>query len=181
MLYYWDCLTSNFFLMNSRSMARPSSARPAPPKIKKQQEDLEEQIARYNCLFLLILVINYFKNHKFKKEALACWLCWAEKQKCFVLLLQPFNKQTICKEGRWELSFLPAFVMIFYYKLMIRRPSKIKPLENMSFFMVNQFQASRIKVLRTGFLKKFKKYLYAGLLSVCFRVLVFFQKVPEFI
>ena len=47
--------------------------------------------------------------------------------------------------------------------------------------MVNKFQASRIKVLRTGFLKKFKKYLYAGLLSVCFRVLVFFQKVPEFI
>lgn len=46
--------------------------------------------------------------------------------------------------------------------------------------MVNKFQASRIKVLRTGFLKKFKKYLYAGLLSVCFRVLVFFQ-VPEFI
>lgn len=36
----------------------------------------------------------------------------------------------------------------------------------MSFFVVNQFQASRIKVLRTGFLKKFKKYLYAGLLSV---------------
>ena len=53
-------------------MARPSSARPAPPKIKKQQEDLEEQIARYNSLRLLISVINYFKNHKFKKKALAC-------------------------------------------------------------------------------------------------------------
>nr|XP_058954775.1 TRAF3-interacting protein 1-like isoform X2 [Pocillopora verrucosa] len=33
-------------VIKSRSMARPSSARPAPPKIKKQQEDLEEQIAR---------------------------------------------------------------------------------------------------------------------------------------
>ena len=53
-------------------MARPSSARPAPPKIKKQQEDLEEQIARYNGLLLLISVINYFKNHKFTKKALAC-------------------------------------------------------------------------------------------------------------
>lgn len=58
--------------MNSRSMARPSSARPAPPKIKKQQEDLEEQIARYNGLLLLISVINYFKNHKFTKKALTC-------------------------------------------------------------------------------------------------------------
>lgn len=33
-------------VIKSRSMARPSSARPAPPKIKKQQEDLEDQMAR---------------------------------------------------------------------------------------------------------------------------------------
>lgn len=33
-------------VLKSRSMVRPSSARPAPPKVKKQQENLEEQIAR---------------------------------------------------------------------------------------------------------------------------------------
>lgn len=33
-------------VIKSRSIARPSSARPAPPKIKKQQEELEDQMAR---------------------------------------------------------------------------------------------------------------------------------------
>ncbi|KAM7447978.1 intraciliary transport [Porites harrisoni] len=33
-------------VIKSRSIPRPSSARPAPPKIKKQQEELEDQMAR---------------------------------------------------------------------------------------------------------------------------------------
>lgn len=92
--------------MNSRSMARPSSARPAPPKIKKQQEDLEEQIARYNGLLLLISVINYFKNHKFKKEGtgLLTLLCCKTKAFC-VAMIVTFQQEDNLQRGLLRTQF----------------------------------------------------------------------------
>ena len=44
---YYNCELHVSFTINSRGIPRPSSARPAPPKIKKQQEELEDQMARY--------------------------------------------------------------------------------------------------------------------------------------